>query len=83
MIELESCPFCGKEAYVSHTGCTIDGDSATFHFSIKCRRCGATSPNACGTISVNLDSNGELNIWHSDLQKAADNWNTRAKETVG
>lgn len=76
---MESCPFCGKEAYVSQTGCMIDGNSVNFHFSIRCRNCDATAPNAYGTISVNLNGKGELNIWHSDLQKAVENWNTRSK----
>lgn len=80
MDKLKPCPFCGGEAEFDQTayGRTTDHSSVSLQFEIRCKKCGATAPNAYGYISINLSSNGELNIWHDDKNPAIDAWNRRA-----
>lgn len=80
MSELKPCPFCGSKAAIEQTGYgTTNNDSCNLSFLIKCRKCGATVPDSCGFISLNLSSDGELNTWHDDRKRAIEAWNRRAE----
>lgn len=81
MIELKPCPFCGGKAEFDQIARgTADNFSAKLDFEIRCKKCGATAPDAYGYIAINLSSNGELNVWHDDKSKAIAAWNRRARE---
>lgn len=77
--KLKPCPFCGGEANVEQTTYgTTDLSSVRLQFAIRCKKCGATAPNANGYIAINLSSNGELNAWHDDRNPAIAAWNRRS-----
>lgn len=79
--ELKPCPFCGGEAIIEQTAYgTADLSSVRLSFAIRCKRCGASAPNACGYIAINLSNNGELNAWHDDRNPATAAWNRRAND---
>lgn len=79
--KLKPCPFCGGEASLEQTGFgTTEYCSVRLSFSIRCKKCGASAPNACGYIAINLLSNGELNAWHDDRNPAIAAWNRRASD---
>ena len=81
MIELKNCPFCGGEAYVDQTETgKHDLASVGIRFTIRCKKCHSTACEANGYMAMNLSKDGELNIWHNDLEKAAEAWNRRAKD---
>ena len=82
MNEMKSCPFCGGVAKIGQTKCDVmdyNSLSARFDFSIRCKNCDATAPNAYGFIAANLSSSGELIVWHDDRPKAIAAWNRRPK----
>lgn len=81
MTELKPCPFCGGKAEFDQTGYgATDHSSVELRFAIRCKKCGATAPDAYGYIAINLSSNGELNVWHDDKSKAIAAWNRRTRE---
>ena len=81
MDNLESCPFCGGEAKIAQTGYgTLSSNSAKLMFQIRCAKCGATAPGACGYIAINLSVAGELNPWHDDRPSAIEAWNRRVAD---
>lgn len=80
-IELKPCPFCGGEAIVEQTAYgTADRSSVRLQFAIRCKKCGASAPNAYGHIAMNLSANGEFNIWHDDRNPAIAAWNRRKND---
>ena len=81
MIELKPCPFRGSKAKIEQTAYgTMDNASCKLSFAIRCIECGATAPNASGYIAINLMSDGSLNLWNDDREKAVKAWNRRAGE---
>lgn len=81
MKNLKPCPFCGSEANIEQTSYgTTDLSSVGLQFAIRCKKCGASAPNANGYISINLSSSGELNVWHDDRVPAIAAWNRRAND---
>ena len=79
MENLKPCPFCGGEAAIDQTGFgTTEHSSVRLDFSIRCKKCGASAPNASGYMAINLSSNGELNAWRDDRNRAIAAWNRRA-----
>lgn len=80
-MELKPCPFCGGKAKIDQTGCEVmatNRNSVSFDFTVRCRKCGATTPKAYGYIAVNLGYGGNLNPWHDDRPRAIEAWNRRA-----
>ena len=78
---LKPCPFCGGEAQFEQTAHgPVDHSSVRLQFVIRCKKCGASAPNVCGYIAMNLSPNGELNAWHDDRNPARAAWNRRAND---
>ena len=81
MQNLKPCPFCGGKANIEQTAYgTADLSSVRLQFAIRCKKCGASAPNAYGYITINLSSNGEFNVWHDDRNPATAAWNRRASD---
>jgi len=81
MAELKPCPFCGGKAHIKQTQHgTTDRSSVYLGFRIECAKCDTTALKAYGSISINLDNEGQLNIWQDDREKAITTWNRRNKE---
>lgn len=78
MTELKPCPFCGYEARFYQTSVGVDSNSAELRFQIRCKKCSAVAPEAYGGICINLNQNGEMNMWHDDRIAAVEAWNRRA-----
>jgi hypothetical protein len=81
MEKLKPCPFCGGKAIVHQKSYgTTSTNSCKLSFVIKCSECESTAAGACGDIAINLNDNGELNIWYDDRPCAVEAWNRRAKD---
>lgn len=81
MNELKPCPFCGGKASIQQTAYgTTDNASCRLSFAIRCTKCDATAPNASGYVAINLMSDGSLNLWNDDREKAVKAWNRRVSD---
>ena len=78
-MELKKCPFCGGEAAFRAGPIEVEGGSALFQFVLECRECGARAKHSSGNVCVSMGENGNINVWISQKEKAADEWNRRAE----
>ena len=78
-MNLEKCPFCGKKPRYEFQQPALCDAGVAFRFNLKCEKCGSSTYDTFGYITLNFTCVGEVNIIHDDRQKVELAWNKRYK----
>lgn len=74
---LKPCPFCGGKAiFRIERAMETDVKDAKFLFSIRCDKCGVSSPRFYSVI-CRVDNKGNFKALSDERQKAIADWNRR------
>lgn len=74
---LKPCPFCGGKAiFCIERAMDTDVKYAKFLFSIRCDKCGVSSPRLYSVI-CRVDDKGNFEALSDERQKAIADWNRR------